>query len=382
MADNSSTNGNSWTILAPEESGVESMGPQSDGQGEVHAEPALTQSSVPSDTPAKQTHPHDPPQVTPLEGSEDAAVTHSTSLKEDASSSIPVHVENLTSLTPDPEEQEASGIGFENQPLIDTESFSDSYTHIRPSSVSTSLPGALEEEDEEEEHSQGEDKGELRKTLREEFQPEERANEGDGVRRRNVSVLTPLYHRDEEEEEVEEEQFRHPRRQGEGDIGFTLNKCIFGALILLGLGTIFFSEGDADSKDLKYSEAKKQDYAQGDVPGGVQPPEILDEMAKENQQIASLQAQLQEQEMELKAAQLQVEEGTKERLKREELEAENQRMRGELDKLPAIQKEYEQESEMVKKESERVNKELEALPAMQKELEHLRDKVAELTQST
>lgn len=57
-----------------------------------------------------------------------------------------------------------------------------------------------------------------------------------------MSVLTPLYHRDEEEEEeVEEEQFRHPRREGEGDIGFTLNKCIFGALVLLGLGTIFFS---------------------------------------------------------------------------------------------------------------------------------------------
>lgn len=72
---------------------------------------------------------------------------------------------------------------------------------------------------------------------------EETVNEGDGLRRRNVSVLTPLYHRDEqqEEEEAEEEQFRHPLREGEGDIGFTLNKCIFGALILLGLGTIFFS---------------------------------------------------------------------------------------------------------------------------------------------
>lgn len=68
-------------------------------------------------------------------------------------------------------------------------------------------------------------------------------NEGDGLRRRNVSVLTPLYHRDEEEEEEEgeEQQFRHPQRGGEGDIGFTLNKCIFGALLLLGLGTIFFS---------------------------------------------------------------------------------------------------------------------------------------------
>lgn len=78
-----------------------------------------------------------------------------------------------------------------------------------------------------------------------ECKPEEKANEGDGLRKRNVSVLTPEYHRheeeEEEEEEGEEERFRHPQREGEGDIGFTLNKCIFGALILLGLGTIFFS---------------------------------------------------------------------------------------------------------------------------------------------
>lgn len=58
--------------------------------------------------------------------------------------------------------------------------------------------------------------------------------------------MTPVYHRGEEEEEEEggeEEQFRHPprEREGDGDIGFTLNKCIFGALVLLGLGTIFFS---------------------------------------------------------------------------------------------------------------------------------------------
>lgn len=79
---------------------------------------------------------------------------------------------------------------------------------------------------------------------------------------------------------------------------------------------------------------------------------------------------------------MQVEEGTKERLRREELEAENQRMRKEMDKLPVLEKEYEQEKEMVKRESERLNKELEALPAMQKELESLRDKVTKLTQNT
>lgn len=80
-------------------------------------------------------------------------------------------------------------------------------------------------------------------SFRTECTQEEKVTEGDGLRKRNVSVLTPLYHRDddEEEEEAEEEQFRHPQREREGDFGFTLNKCIFGALILLGLGTIFFS---------------------------------------------------------------------------------------------------------------------------------------------
>ncbi|KAK3571803.1 hypothetical protein QTP86_020595 [Hemibagrus guttatus] len=812
MADNSSTNSNSWTILAPEvkESGVESMGPLSDGQGAVHAEPAVTQPSALTDISTEQTHPPDPPQVTPLESSEDAADLRSTTEKEDTASSIPAHVENLTSLTPDPGEQ-----GVDDQPLIDTESYSDSYTHISPSPVSASLSGAAEEA---EGLLQGEKKGELRKTLREECTLEEKVTEDDGLRRRNVSVLTPLYQRDEdEEEEAEEEQFRHPRREGEGDTGFTLNKCIFGALILLGLGTIFFSgceleekerfwseldgvmesiptgervvigadfnghvgegnrgdeevmgkfvvkernlegqmvvdfanrmdmavvntyfqkreehrvtyksggkrtqvdyilcrrgnlkeisdcklvvresvarqhrmvvcrmtlmvckkkrskmeiekktkwwklkkedcceefrqklrqalggqvalpddwettaeviretgrkvlgvssgrrkedketwwwneevqdsvqrkrlakkkwdmdrteenrqeykelqrrvkrevskakqkaydelytrldtregekdlyrlarqrdrdgkdvqqyrdgqrelhcvfvdlekaydrvpreelwycmrksgvaekyvrvvqdmyersrtvvrcavgqteefkvevglhqgsslspflfamvmdqlseevrqespwtmmfaddivicsesreqveenlerwmfalerrgmkvsrKGDADVKDMKYPDAKKDwvnPSAQGDIPGGVQPPEILDKMAKENQEIAGLQAQLQKQEVELKAAQMQVEEGTKERLRREELEAENQRMRKEMDKLPVLQKDFEQEKEMVKRESERLNKELEALPVMQKELELLRDKVTELTQNT
>lgn len=106
-------------------------------------------------------------QVTPLESSETAAVLHSTSVKQDTASSIPAHVENLTSLTTDLEEPGASGDGFESQPLIDTESFSDSYTHISPSPVSASLPGASEEEEEEEGLSHGEEKGEPRKTLRE-----------------------------------------------------------------------------------------------------------------------------------------------------------------------------------------------------------------------
>ncbi|TTD18120.1 Pre-B-cell leukemia transcription factor-interacting protein 1 [Bagarius yarrelli] len=386
MAENSSTNSNSWTILAPElqNSGVESMGPLSENQGEVQAEPAVTQSSALSDAPTEQTHPPESPQVTPLESSEDPAPSPSTTVKEDTESSIPTQVENIAFLTSHPGEQGPSGEDSASQRLIDTESFSDSYTHIRPSPLSSSLPGALEEEEEEGEVlSAGEVKGELRKTQREDCNAEDKANEGDGLRRRNISVLTPLYHRDEEEEEeeAEEVQFRHPQREGEGDIGFTLNKCIFGALILLGLGTIFFSERDVDAKDLKYSETKKEWLDPDAQPKGVQPPEILNKLAKE-EQVAGLQAQLQKQELESMAEQLQVDEVTRERLFREKLEAENQKMRGELDKLPVLQKEVEQENERVKRETERLNKELEALPALQKELEHLKDKVMELTQNT
>lgn len=106
-------------------------------------------------------------QVTPLESSDDAAVLHSNVGKKDAASSVPVHVETLTSLTPDPGEQGASGDSSASQTFIEPESFSDSYTHISPSLVSTSLLEASEEEAEEEGVSQEEDKGELRKTLRE-----------------------------------------------------------------------------------------------------------------------------------------------------------------------------------------------------------------------
>lgn len=102
--------------------------------------------------------------MTPLESSEDAAVLHRTTERDDTASSIPANVENLTFLTPDSGEH-----AVDDQPLTETESFSDSYTHINPSPVSATLSRAAvaEEEEEEEELLQGEKKGELRKTLRE-----------------------------------------------------------------------------------------------------------------------------------------------------------------------------------------------------------------------
>lgn len=63
---------------------------------------------------------------------------------------------------------------------------------------------------------------------------------GPQLRRRRRSLLAALERvgRAEEEEEKEEE-FQLPRQQE--DSGFSVNKCIVAALILLGLGTIFFS---------------------------------------------------------------------------------------------------------------------------------------------
>lgn len=64
-------------------------------------------------------------------------------------------------------------------------------------------------------------------------------NTAEEVRRRR-SLLAALERigRTEEEEEREEEP-QLPQR--EEDSGFTVNKCILGAVILLGIGTIFFS---------------------------------------------------------------------------------------------------------------------------------------------
>lgn len=110
-------------------------------------------------------------QVTPLEGSEDAAVSHSAVVKGDAPSSIPAQVENLTSLTPDPGEQRSPGDASASKSLLEAESFSDSYTHLGPCPVSAKLPGAGQEEEEKEAEeellSHAKEKGELRKTPRE-----------------------------------------------------------------------------------------------------------------------------------------------------------------------------------------------------------------------
>nr|XP_020462897.1 pre-B-cell leukemia transcription factor-interacting protein 1-like isoform X2 [Monopterus albus] len=185
--------------------------------------------------------------------------------------------------------------------------------------------------------------------------------------------------RTEEEEEVEEE-FQMPRRVEEG--GFSLNKCILGALILLGLGTIFFSgvfmdldeESDYGTGELKASEVPgKQELLSPEVPPSPVEAdrEILNKLAKGSQQISVLQAQLQAQEEELKVAKGQAAEGAKQRLLWEEMERENSRLKTEMASLTVLQK-----------ENEKMKRELDSMSALQRELETLRSTVTELKLSS
>lgn len=92
-------------------------------------------------------------------------------------------------------------------------------------------------------------------SLQESVPTAEGESEGDGLRRRNVSLLGSLDRRgkdgevevEEEEEEEEGEEYRPPPAREE-ETGLSLNKCILGAVLLLGLGTIFFSGEFRDEK--------------------------------------------------------------------------------------------------------------------------------------
>ena len=73
--------------------------------------------------------------------------------------------------------------------------------------------------------------------VREDTGAEDGEVEGDpeGQRRTLLASLEQIGRQEEEPEE----EFQLPRRNDES--GFSVNKCILGAVILLGLGTIFLS---------------------------------------------------------------------------------------------------------------------------------------------
>ncbi|XP_035486699.2 pre-B-cell leukemia homeobox interacting protein 1b isoform X3 [Scophthalmus maximus] len=299
----------------------------------------------------------------------------------------------------------------------DPDSFSDSYTHIFPSRdeppaslLRTETLGGGEFRGEEIGLAQEET---LRQLNGEELQPEEdeshlspratdlgkqadsrvdpevgeerTGEEGEPEVRRRRSLLAALERigrtEVEEEEEEREEVFQVPQREEYS--GFSVNKCILGAVILLGLGTIFFSgvlmdldeESDYGTRELKDSDVPgKQEWLNPEVP----PPtvdadstELLNKLAKGNQQISVLQAQLQTQKEEVTVSVGQAAEGAKERLRWGEVEKENSRLKTEMASLLVLQK-----------ENERMKRELESVPALQKELETLRSTVTELKRSS
>ncbi|XP_043116975.1 pre-B-cell leukemia homeobox interacting protein 1b isoform X3 [Puntigrus tetrazona] len=403
-----SENSNSWTLLAPEvkESGAENEGPVAEGlkiEGQISKAPepspeahsdlekhsSAHQPDTDTDTDSALTQGSEPlepsQQVTSPETSEGRAQLNAAHVSEEPSS-ISGTVEDISSWTADHEKQ-----GHSENPVIpspDVDSFSDTYTHISSTSGSSPLPASVCQERD----LFKSDEDSMRKTTNEDSKEalETNGKEGDGLRKRKISHLGSLDKTEaEDDEEGEEEDFQPPQREEE--TVFSLNKCILAAVILLGLGTIFFSGMlmDLDGADMDVRELKdptNQEWLNPeiskDTPVGLQPPDILSKQVKEDQQILVLQEQLQQHQGELKAAQLRAEEGEKERVRREELEKEYERIKGELDRVPTLQKELAQENERMKEESVRAKKELEALPSLQRELEHLRAKVSQLTRST
>ncbi|KAM7420837.1 hypothetical protein PAMA_015176 [Pampus argenteus] len=364
MSGSSSTN-NSWTILTPEETVAETLRPLAEGtehHEESHTSAAGSGANIqPAEgLPAEE---HLVSEENKGELSEDSRTDHHSYVPTAITDApAPSSVEVLTSSIPGSDALSQSEGLAEGpaQSSPDPDSFSDSYTHITPSPdepptslLSTETLGGVEFTQEEERLAQ---EGTPQSINGEELQqegeetdlslgkqadspgdsevPDERAEtgeEGEPEVRRRRSLLAALERigRAEEDEEVEED-FQLPQRE-EGS-GFSVNKCILGAIILLGLGTIFFSgvfmdldeESDYNTRELKESEVPgKQEWLNPEVPPPPVDADSTDHLNNENQQISVLQAQLQAQKEELKVAKGQAAEGATERLRWEEVEKEN-----------------------------------------------------------
>ncbi|XP_007458045.1 PREDICTED: pre-B-cell leukemia transcription factor-interacting protein 1 [Lipotes vexillifer] len=156
---------------------------------------------------------------------------------------------------------------------------------------------------------------------------------------------------------------------GEGagrELGISLNMCLLGALVLLGLGILLFSGGLSEAESGPMEEADLQVFpdtgsdtemleAEGDGQDGLKqqlqtsaPPDsvpslqnmalLLDKLAKENQDIRLLQAQLQAQKEELQSLIHQP----------KGLEEENARLRGALQQGEASQRALELELQQLR----------------------------------
>ncbi|XP_038848794.1 eukaryotic translation initiation factor 3 subunit A-like [Salvelinus namaycush] len=429
MSDSSgAANSNSWTVLTAEETVAETLRPVEEGTEHHEDTPSHTAAGKPTESrpgedavsaeeshsvklqqETQETQPERDKDYTPVVESPTHDLPFDPALDSTSASVAPpsslLEVPAPTGLDPDTHSQSRSLPGNPAPPISDPDSFSDSYTHISSSPdleeppallLNTEPPeevGLVQEAEgyiqdvhhhyeeglgqEEEESDLSEVGAKTDSHLEAEVVGEE---EGvSGVRRRRGSLLVALERIGRKEEEGEDE-FRIPQQREQEETGFSLNKCILGAVILLGLGTIFFSgvfmdldgEGDYDARELRETEVVgKQEWLNPEVPLPLDSTDQLNKLAKEDPRIAVLQAQLMAQKEELKVAQKEAEDGGKERKKREEVEKEHGRLKKEMTSLPVLQK-----------ENERMKRELESVPVLQKDLETLRATVTELKHST
>ncbi|MED6250439.1 hypothetical protein ATANTOWER_007498 [Ataeniobius toweri] len=369
---------NSWTILTSEETVAETLRPfaeETEQHEESHASAAGPgEKNQPANSPetAEEILPEDNCLV-----SEEKTADQSADSNSDQHPSVPLSADVSGTLDHGNVESRTEGL---SKSCLDPDSSSDSYTLLTPSSdgppvslLSTETLGGAEFSQAEEElpqeetlHLQNREEPhlEVEESGVGEERSEKKGEKAEPEERRKKSLLEQIGRR--EEEEVEEE-FQVPQR--ENDSVFSLNKCIVAALILLGLGTIFFSESE-HTRELKDTEApEKQEWLNPEVPPRLDPnsSELLNKLFEGNQQISALQAQLQAQKEELKVAKEQAEEGVREQLLWEEVEKENSRLKTEIASLPVLQK-----------ENDRMKKELESFPTLQKELETLRSTVTNL----
>ncbi|XP_056300863.1 pre-B-cell leukemia homeobox interacting protein 1b isoform X3 [Pseudoliparis swirei] len=394
---------NSGTTLTPQETVAETLRPLAEGT-EQHGESFTSAAGSEENRPAERL---------PVEGhlvSEETTegLSGDTSTEQHTDASVPTSLDVSDSSVAGRDALSQSEGLPEGTTLSgpDPDSFSDSYSHItpspdeRPASLLTSETlGAVAFTQEEESLTQegtqlplngeelqprGEESDLFPKTtdLRKqadslvdsevgERRTEKTGEEAEPELRRRRSLLAVLERigKTEEEEEEGEKEFQLPQR--EVDTGLSVNKCILGAVLLFGLGTIFFSESDYGTMELKDAqEPVKGEWLHPEVPPvpvDTDSSELLNKLAEGNQQIFVLQAQLQEQNEELKVATVQAEEGAQQQLQWKEMEKENSRLEKEMASLPVLQE-----------DNERMKRELECVPALQKELETLRSTVTEL----
>ncbi|XP_034409354.1 pre-B-cell leukemia homeobox interacting protein 1b isoform X4 [Cyclopterus lumpus] len=403
MSGGSSAN-NSWTILTPQETVAETLRPLAEGT-EHHEESLTSAAGSGENQPASCA---ESAERLPVDGhlvSEEitAELSGDTSTEQHTDASVPTSSEVSDSAVAGKDALSQSEGLPEGTTLSgpDPDSFSDSYSHIIPSPdepsaslLSTETLGGVEFTQEEEGPTQegthhllnreelqqrGEESDLFPKTTDlwkqadslvdsevEEGRTEKTGEEAEPELRRRRSLLAVLERigRTDEEEEGEEE-FQLPQR--EVDSGLSVNKCILGAVILLGIGTIFFSESDYGTMELKDAQAPgKQELLNPEVPPvpvDTDSSELLNKLAEGKPQISVLQARLQEHN----EATVQAEEGAQEQLQWEEMKKENSRLKKEMASLPVLQK-----------DNKRMKRELECVPALQKELETLRSTVTEL----